>query len=352
MSLASVYSRPLMNNVGVDDKPERDPVRSVLLHAGLGLRVVEVGAELGQVQADLLGELLHLGRGQVVLVLPQLVLVLPELPLLLGRDGRFRRQPRVGVLRQRVVLEVDANLLAELVEDLPQHRLEPLAVRAFVVRKLDERDPRAGVAFHRRLRHVDELRVGRAVALLQRFADLGLGVPLVGQTRHVLDRVQRPPARLVLLRRGEQALRLAADRRLAVDDAKEDLASHLVELRDVDAGWRCRIICRTSATGPGLLVGGRRAPVGPAARRRGGRVSLGGALGAGYGQTSGRRGHDHEQAHAQGEPAEFRGTHAAIDIGTRGDRVNRASRESVVRYRSSPPVPPSGTLPGFRTDSR
>ena len=98
------------------------------------------------------------------LIREDLVVHLPELALLTGRHRRHRRGRRVGVERQRVVLPHHADVLAVVLLDLGDGRLDARAERALEVRELHDGDlgglgAALGRAAHRHL--VDRGRIGR-----------------------------------------------------------------------------------------------------------------------------------------------------------------------------------------------
>src|SRR6266540_4237070 len=173
------------------EQRRRGAVGAILLHPRLHRLRRHILTELRDVEADLLGRLLDLGRRQLVLLVPQLVLELPELPLLLRRDRGLGGEPRVGVLGQRVMLEVKLHVRAVLVDDLAQNRLESPAVRALVVGELDKRNLRGRAALHGRIGDVDLARRHRPVALDQRLRHLGVREPLVDQPQDVAERGER-----------------------------------------------------------------------------------------------------------------------------------------------------------------
>src|SRR5450432_410295 len=119
-------------------QPQQPPLHAIFLDSGLDGGVFQILAKLGLIQPHVPGEPLQLRGRQAVLILPELLLKLPELPLPLGGHGSLSRQASVDMLGQGVVLEIHSNVALELVQDLTKHRLQPLAVRALVVRELDQ----------------------------------------------------------------------------------------------------------------------------------------------------------------------------------------------------------------------
>ena len=95
-----------------------------------------------------------------------------------------------------------------------------------------------------------------AVSLVERIANLRVGEPLVDQARHVADGVRANAGSSGPSWPREQALRLAADRRLGVDDPEEDL---LLATRRASRRRR-RAAARCPATGRRRRLRRRRAP--------------------------------------------------------------------------------------------
>jgi hypothetical protein len=102
--------------------------------------VVDVLFELLHVQTHLLGVGDELRLLELALVLPDDVVVRPELALLVGRLARHGGEPRVPVIRQRVVHEHQAHIPGEGLEDLLYRARGPTAVGALELRDLDDGD--------------------------------------------------------------------------------------------------------------------------------------------------------------------------------------------------------------------
>src|SRR4051794_22643591 len=117
-----------------------------LLHVGLDLRLELVGVEgsleLGHVEAELLGVLLQAGPVEGGLVLEQLVVHLPELALLGGGHGGHGGRLGVLVHVERHVLPDHPQLVAVLLLELGDGRLDPLAEGALEVGVEDQGDRR------------------------------------------------------------------------------------------------------------------------------------------------------------------------------------------------------------------
>src|SRR5262245_35768527 len=103
--------------------------------------IVELRGEPRHVEAEPHRVALEMLELQVRLVLEQQVVHLPELALLTGTFGRLGRELRVRVhLLEREVAECEAHAVLEAPEQQPYRRRGLLAVRAFEIAVLDDRD--------------------------------------------------------------------------------------------------------------------------------------------------------------------------------------------------------------------
>src|ERR1022692_670208 len=107
-------------------------------------------------------------------------MVLPERPLIAGATRRFGRLHGEPVHGQRAVLERECHLPVELLQQLFQIRMNLLAIRAFVIRELDQCYGSAARAPHHstvegNLRRWRRQRNEDAVLVTQVFEILGAG---------------------------------------------------------------------------------------------------------------------------------------------------------------------------------
>ena len=131
---------PVDVEVGRAVGAQRARLRLVRFDLVLGLLRIRVAVEAVQVEPH--------GSARDVR-LEQLVVHLPELALLACGDRRARRERRVRMDGQRVVLEGEADVLAIARLDLLQHFDGAPAERALEIGELDDRDLRLGISFHR-----------------------------------------------------------------------------------------------------------------------------------------------------------------------------------------------------------
>ena len=140
------------------------------------MEAIEVEPEIARHLVDAIG-LEAIGSAREV-GLEELVVHLPEFALLAGGDRGARGIRRVGMHRQRVVLEREAEVLAVARLDLLHHLDRAAAVGALEVGELDDGDLRLRVSLHRSRadRHlVDGLGTRRERRLL--------GGPILGAQR-------------------------------------------------------------------------------------------------------------------------------------------------------------------------
>src|SRR6266496_3655738 len=234
-------------------------------------QVVRIAAE----RAGVAGEVVVLER---VRVLEQLVVHLPEEALVarpLGGGGRLEGD-RVAPDGKGLVVELHARLV--LADELLQLRAERLAIRAFEVRELDDRDRRVRLAERRpELLHVElgALRAVEAgVVVGEDLQDLAGGHALPGEAHRERRHPRRVLAALVLPQAPRERVRAPAVAELVPRHALHDLDLRRREPREIDAGQRVG----------GLLRGGA-----GRSERRGGRERDEGGEGAGveHGRASG-----------------------------------------------------------------
>ena len=161
--------------------------------------------------------------------------------------GALGGQPGIRVRAEREVLEVHLDVLGVLLDHLSHQRLGVLAMRALVVHEFDHRDAARCVALDRRYGHVDARGARSAETLLQLFANFGVRKSGIDQMRDVANGVERCPAGAVVFDRIDEAMALAAGRGLAVHHAEKNLALEIIELAEIDAGWRRSVVARRRA---------------------------------------------------------------------------------------------------------
>ena len=96
-------------------------------------RVFEILVELLQVQAEPLGDRLHFGIAEILLVGEQFFMDLPELPLFPCRQGGDSCLPCITVHRKGKVFHDKFHIVRVFLQHLPEEGLKPRTVRSLIV---------------------------------------------------------------------------------------------------------------------------------------------------------------------------------------------------------------------------